>query len=834
MNSTKPRLHIWFAMVLIVVLTAACGGSDPNEARSSSILTDPTATGTGPTKPAGALGYASPEDALIAMIGPENYLPECRIDEGDDVFKTCFGLDESTDTTRRYWIGGPGSEPSRWVLVERQPDGSWLVTAQGALPPANATPVPPVAAATATVTSGEKPGKPPPATPELPDESGMAPPYALSLAPGWSPDGNRIGFLRIDQQGIADLYTMNADGSQVTRLAGTVGGATMGWGGGAVAWAPDGSRIAFVRDGDIYVVNIDGTGETRLTEAAGAVTPVWAPGHLIAFVSTRDGNEEIYTVAPDGSVLTNLTANPAADIWPAWSPDGTRLAFASSRRPDGMLQIHVMQADGSSVTPIGDRYGVKPLWSVDGSRIAHVSDGDYWIMNLDGTGLTRITSEGGAGQLDVSWSPDGTRLAVTSISGSSGIYIVSADGSTRTLLARSGWQPAWSPNGAQIAFVSIRDAWDEVYVIGIDGTGETRLTTGGGTGVAVAPTQLYAATPTWSPDGRQIAFGSNRDGSDEVYVINVDGSGLTQLTTDGGSMPLWSPNGRWIAFLRHGAIWVMRADGSGQVSVMGDLGFDGPPLWSPDGDRLAFSATDANGDDIYVVNADGSRLVNVSNTPGPDFFGSWSPDGSRITFFSKGPKENQAAGGMFIASVDGSRVEQVAAMPFWSPDPSTSSGQVGRIAVERDGNLYVARADGSAEVQVASGGGSPVWSPNGERIAYISRQDGAIHVVNADGSGDVRIAQGGAWPPPSWSPDGTQLLIQRDNQLLVASADGSGVSEVPGPVSAEYQATWSPDPSTGSGRASRIAFVSDRDGRPEIYVVDVGSMQVTRLTVTAP
>ena len=219
--------------------------------------------------------------------------------------------------------------------------------------------------------------------------------------PTWSPDGRRIAFLRgrlhsnrvpglgVHRWYLYHLYVVNADGSGLRRLTlNPTGTYQLVWspdgrtiyfgrylvrtdGSGArrlpyipltAVWSPDGRRIAFRGDlrnpllrqidpgyynSEIYVMNADGSGLRRLTHnAAYDAEPAWSPdGRKIAFRSTRNGNREIYVMNADGSGKRNLTRHPAQDSSPSWSPDGRRIAFVSNR--DGRLEAHVMNADGS-------------------------------------------------------------------------------------------------------------------------------------------------------------------------------------------------------------------------------------------------------------------------------------------------------------------------------------------------------------------------------------------------------------------------------------------------------------------------------------------------------
>jgi hypothetical protein len=185
----------------------------------------------------------------------------------------------------------------------------------------------------------------------------------------------------------------------------------------------------------------------------------------------------------DGSSQTNVTNHPAFDLNPAWSPDGTRIAFTSDR--DGNYEIYTMNVDGSNQTNVTNNAADDffPTWSADGSTIAFSSnrggDFDVYTMNSDGSNPTNITNDP-ADDFTGDWSPDGTRIAFASErDGDLEIYTMGADGSDVTKATDSPAEdlyPAWAPDGTKIAFASFRDGDYEIYVMNPDGSAQVNLT----------------------------------------------------------------------------------------------------------------------------------------------------------------------------------------------------------------------------------------------------------------------------------------------------------------------------------------------------------------------
>ncbi len=275
----------------------------------------------------------------------------------------------------------------------------------------------------------------------------------------------------------------------------------------------------------------------------------WAAGEKITFHSQRDGNQQIYSMDPDGSNQTRLTNNIFTDGEPTWSPGGSRIAFITNR--DANTEIYVMDADGTNqinLTNAGSAES-QPAWSPDGSKIAFQTnrdDGgglyDIYVMDADGNNPTRLTTDPEKDRYPA-WSPDGTKIAFASFrDGDWEIYVMDANGSNQTNLTNAPGsaesQPAWSPDGTKIAF----DGSSEIYVMDADGTNQTNLTND-------PALDLF---PWWSRDGSQIVFSSGRTGNYEIWVMNADGSSPTQLTTN--SALDWEPRWSWGASVNYRSI----------------------------------------------------------------------------------------------------------------------------------------------------------------------------------------------------------------------------------------------------------------------------------------
>jgi Tol biopolymer transport system component len=276
----------------------------------------------------------------------------------------------------------------------------------------------------------------------------------------------------------------------------------------AVASDPDGEFAFEDNESDVFIVNADGSRRRRLTVGRGNdFSPAWSPdGRRLVFRSDRDRtgphdlNNELYAICADGTGERRLTTTPGIqERSPAFSPDGTWLAFAGE-----------------------DRHRVL----------------DLYVMRPDGTQRRNLTKDLDCGAEYPSWAPDGRRVAFHCFQDFDNleVYVIDVDGSPATRVTRSDGEdsfPSWSPDGDLILY-SRGNA--DLYVIRPDGTGRRRLTR-----------HPAAETfPSWSPDGRGIAFASDRDRNAldyQVYVMDAAGSRARKVTKGRASHfnPAWQP-----------------------------------------------------------------------------------------------------------------------------------------------------------------------------------------------------------------------------------------------------------------------------------------------------
>ena len=274
----------------------------------------------------------------------------------------------------------------------------------------------------------------------------------------------------------------------------------------------------------------------------------------VVFTSKRDGNSEIYSMNTDGSEQVNLTQHPAEDYNPTWSPNGKQILFSSDR--DGIFDLYLMDADGTNVRKVfeSSKYRWEPAWAPDGKRIAY-AQGDpekaieqfgarfvpypaltLCIATANGDSVEKLTAG-----FNPSWSPNGREIAFV-VGGLKhtplGIYDTQKRSQKTLLLHEMPWifKPDWSPRGNKIAFAKLDGAMfngqgfvssnnSTIYIVNSDGTGLQQIT---------KDDERFSGRPTWSPHGDKLIY-NNFSGFFQLYKTDLNGHNLTQLTHEGNN-----------------------------------------------------------------------------------------------------------------------------------------------------------------------------------------------------------------------------------------------------------------------------------------------------------
>jgi Tol biopolymer transport system component len=560
----------------------------------------------------------------------------------------------------------------------------------------------------------------------------------------------------------------------------------------SASFTPDGQHLVYLLGNEddeetLYVHPMDGGEDVEVVDGEEISYSILETSPLrVLALSTGESEFTLYSVSVDGGDVIELLNEEDVTFEAEYVPNGS-LLYVQITNEDGEVSLFV--------APMGEAEGYTLLeeWasievlnrSPDGRQLALWAQEDQ----DDDPVLYSIVVEYGADPVELDDDSEGFRNAVFTSDGRFVLYTAvigdeSDDVEVRRVRADGEEDYEILYEGAHL--VDVR--WDDIVPSYVSLYWQT-----------VKEAQ-YAALS-------RIAFVSDRDGNSEIYVMNADGSEVLRLTDKRGQdgWPVWSPDGQRIAFISGGYdedrdLYVVNADGSGLTNLTGGRGDNWGPAWSPDGQRILFVSNRDGDDEIYVMDADGSGLTNLTNSRNDDWGSSWSPDGQRILFVSHRSGDDE----IYVMDADGDNVTRLT----------------------------------HSEMQEFA----PRWSPDGRYIAFSADTYGGfdeidIYVMDAScidrpeecESSLVQLTEGEKWNLfVDWSPDGKKILFASnriDNwEVYVMDVDGQNLTRL---TDSRGESSW---PSGWSANGKLIVFESDRDGDSEIYVMDADGGNVVQLT----
>ena len=290
-------------------------------------------------------------------------------------------------------------------------------------------------------------------------------------------------------------------------------------------------------------------------------------------------------------------------------------------------------------------------------------------------------------------------------------------------------RPRISPDGRQIAFVSDRQGHPNIWVMGADGSGPRNLTVDRGENDG----------PVWSPDGRRIAFESTRgSGSGYIFIMNADGSGQQVVSPKPGTRPAWAPDGRSLIYnsRRDRKSVILKLDLETKAETVLTVSDTGclDASWSPDGQWIVHTRGTPHGLQLFAMDGQGGRLRQLTQLYGRNArVAAWSPDGSRIAFNSEGDREN----GIFVMRSDGTEVTRLtrdfgdATEPVWSHDGTRIYFNSQRSGNNDIYSIAVPRGTGERLTEDVGEDNTPAFCPVGNEVAFSSNRSGKFQYFSA-------------------------------------------------------------------------------------------------------
>ncbi len=522
--------------------------------------------------------------------------------------------------------------------------------------------------------------------------------------------------------------------------------------------------------------------------------------------------------------MAQLTSGEGIEEWPAWSPDGTRLAYAAE--VDGYLQLVVRTLATGEERQLtrAPRDHIQPAWSPDGRRLAFVrgrteraklapsdiygwffENGDIWTVDADGRNQTEVVANG----FTPAFSPDGRSLAFDAPwAGPRRIWVADSRGRNPRQITSDSSEAVvhaharWSPDGRRLVYRRATRTHSDIAVVEVGTQASTRLTADA----------ALDTDPVWAPDGHAIYFASARGGGLNLWRLAVSKAGvaggpLEQLTTGAGDdiQPAVGPGNR-VAFAVRGInsdLWRLRvspetgAAAEQPEPLAASTRVESRGSWSRDGSAIAFNSDRLGEMNVWIRTLADGAADGVAGTerqlttgPGGDYQPQWSPDGSRVVFFSARAGNND----------------------IWTAELG-------------NGSLTRLTSDPGMDI-------NPFYSPNGRQIAFVSDRSGRseMWLMGADGSNQRRLTRGAGGHFLAWTADGTGIIFRTDESsqvriLRVSVADGA-LAELPRVESGAHMSLSPSGTAIMDVRSHRTLWVYPLDGRPARQVFEFSNPDV--------
>lgn len=484
---------------------------------------------------------------------------------------------------------------------------------------------------------------------------------ADDFSPTWSPDGDSIAFLRLENDA-RGIYIVPALGGTPRKVYSPM--ERIEWESGALSWSHDGKHLIF-SDGKtatspsrIYSLDLDSGSAHAITNPPsswdGDASPAFSPdGSKIAFARGAEGwVREVYVMSASGGAPVQLTSDGRMIANLAWSADGKTIVFSSNRAGKFSLWRIGVQGGSPERLPVGSEDAYSPSISLKGGHLVYTQTTSTWSMK-------RLKLHDPKARIETVWSASEQDSA-----------------------------PRISPSGQQVAFQSLRSGTQEIWVADLDGSNPVKLTSFG---------KSLTGSPAWSTDGARLAFDARPEGRSHIFTIRLDGGQPHPLTTGAFNdiIPTWSSDGHWVYFgsNRSGSwqIWRVPADGGAPAQVTRQGAFMG--MESFDGQYFYYAKSDTSG--IYRVKLNGpADEQRVCDQPHADFWGYWAITKEGIYFL------NQSSSPLTIdfASLTGEHRERVATLDH-SPPPYAGM----TVAADGTSLLYSDQSEAGSHITLVNG-----------------------------------------------------------------------------------------------------------------------------------